>query len=137
MVNKTFVKLLGYDSKQEVMKLDIARDIYFSSGNRSVVKTAFKKGRDAETFVVRLKKKNGQNLWVEVHVQKIYHKNGKVAYYEGIIRDITKRMEAEEPLKAVNLELNASKQQLSAAFQQLVANHQHPIEQEKALRQIE
>ena len=137
MVNKTFVKLLGYDSKQEVMKLDIARDIYFSSGNRSVVKTAFKKGMDAETFVVRLKKKNGQNLWVEVHVQKIYDKNGKVAYYEGVIRDITERKETEQQLKAVNLELHASKQQLGAAFQQLVASNQHLIENEKALRQSE
>lgn len=137
MVNKTFVKLLGYDSEQEVVKLDIARDIHFSSGEFGVIKAAFKNGKEAETFVLRLKKKNGQTLWVEDHVHKIYDKNGKVAYYEGIIRDITERMEAEEQLKAVNLELNASKQQLSAAFQQLVANHQHLIENEKALRQSE
>jgi len=137
MVNKTFVKLLGYDSEQEVLKLDIARDIHFSSGELGVIKAAFKNGKEAETFVLRLKKKNGQTLWVEDHVHKIYDKNGKVAYYEGIIRDITERMEAEEQLKAVNLELNASKQQLSAAFQQLVANHQHLIENEKALRQSE
>jgi len=137
MVNKTFVKLLGYDSEQEVVKLDIARDIHFSSGEFGVIKAAFKNGKEAETFILRLKKKNGQTLWVEDHVHKIYDKNGQVAYYEGIIRDITERMEAEEQLKAVNLELNASKQQLSAAFQQLVANHQHLIENEKALRQSE
>ena len=71
MANKTFVKLLGYNSEQELLNLDIARDIYFLSYDRNLVKEKFKKGKEAATFVLRLKKKEGQELWVEDHVQKV------------------------------------------------------------------
>ncbi len=136
-VNNSFVKMLGYNTKEEVTKLSIPRDLFFSSRDRGAALESLKNGNKHEKLIFRLKKKNGEEIWVEDNMQIVYDESGKILHYEGVIRDITERKRTEEELKSINDELVASKQQLGAAFQEMVVNHKQLLENEKALRQSE
>lgn len=50
-------------------------------------------------FVVRWVRKDGHVIWTERHRVPIYDENGEVVAVEGVVRDITQRMEAEEELE--------------------------------------
>ncbi len=91
-VNPALVKMLGYNNKKELLKLDIIKELYVSAKDRP---TFNKRGK---LFTAQFKKKNGTIISVEVSSRVIY-KDGKPDYYEGIVRDITQRIEIEENLK--------------------------------------
>ncbi|MFQ5676666.1 MAG: PAS domain S-box protein, partial [bacterium] len=136
-VNDALVRMLGYESHHEVLGLDLGQKLFFMHREHQQVKESNANGAASETYTGRLQKIDGEEIWVEDHRRKVFDQHDQLLYYEGVIRDITERKDAEEELKAVNYELSASKQQLFAAFQQLVASNQHLIDNDKALRQSE
>ena len=91
-VNTALVKMLGYKSKDELMSIDIKRELYSSEDERP--------GPDKRNriFEARLKKKDGSIMNAEIS-SKVISDNGKPLYYQGIVRDITGRKKAEEALK--------------------------------------
>jgi PAS domain S-box-containing protein len=98
-VNEAFVKMLGYDSKEEMMKLYIPRDLYFSPEDRDAINIPLAEKDEPETTLIRLKKKDGSEVFVEDHGQTICDDDGQLLYYEGVLRNITDRMQAEEALR--------------------------------------
>lgn len=98
-VNDAFVKMLGYDSKAEIMKLYIPRDLYFSPEDREAINKPLAEKDEPDTTVIRLKKKDGSELFVEDHGQTVCDEKGTLLYYEGVLRNITDRMRAEEKLR--------------------------------------
>ncbi len=96
--NPALVRMLGYDSKEELLKIDIPTQLYVRKEDRP--------GPDERNkiFETRLKKKDGSPITVEINPRVIY-KEGRPAYYEGIVRDITHRKIAEEKIKETNRKL--------------------------------
>ncbi|MFH1754627.1 MAG: PAS domain S-box protein, partial [Candidatus Latescibacterota bacterium] len=98
-VNDAFVKMLGYDSKEEVMQLYIPTDLYFSPDDREAINIPLAEKDEPDTTILRLKKKDGSELFAEDHGQVVCDSDGKLLHYEGVLRNITARMQAEEALK--------------------------------------
>jgi PAS domain S-box-containing protein/putative nucleotidyltransferase with HDIG domain len=90
--NPSLVKMLGYDSKEELLAIDIPTQLYVRREDRPGPN---KRNRIFET---QLKKKDGSIITVEINSRVIY-KNGKSIHYEGIVRDITQRKITEGKLK--------------------------------------
>ncbi len=84
--------MLGYDSKEELLKVNVAKQVYVSEKDRPAI------NERGKPFTARFRKKDGTIIWVEVS-SRVFYKNGKPDHYEGIVRDITHRMEIEENLK--------------------------------------
>ena len=95
-VNPALVKMLGYSSKEELMAIDIKTQLYFESSERE---NAIQQDLDEGVSIFRLKKKDGSEIWVEDHGNYTYDDRGKVIYHEGILRDVTRRVEMERRLK--------------------------------------
>jgi len=96
-VNPAFVRMFGYSSKQEVLDIpDIKEELYFSPEERGshILDTG-----QQEVEVYRMRKKDGSEIWVEDHGRYVHDENGKVIYHEGVLRDVTARVHAEEALR--------------------------------------
>jgi len=91
-VNPAMVKFLGYDTKEELMAIDIKSQLYFEPGDRESLLLDQKK---AELGIYRLKKKDGSEIWVEDHGWYSTGENGEVLFHEGILRDVTDRLHEE------------------------------------------
>ena len=95
-VNPAMVKMLGYKSKEELLEVDIRTALYFEPSDRDILTLD---ELNKELGVFRLKKKDGTELWVEDHGWYTMNESGEILFHEGVIRDISKRIHAENALR--------------------------------------
>ena len=96
-VNASLVKMLGYDSKEELLNIDIKTQLYFSIADRdqemSDKHRTFKK-----SDIYRLRKKDGTEIWVEDFGRNVFDIDGKTLYYDGILRDVSEKKKHDDVL---------------------------------------
>ena len=95
-VNSAMIKMLGYDNKEELMAIDIKEQLYFNLSDRDSKELQEK---EKELGIYRIKKKDGSELWVEDHGWLNFDKSKNILYHEGVLRDITERILAEEKVR--------------------------------------
>ena len=89
-VNPALVRMLGYDSKEDLLSLSIPKDVYVSESDRP---NAIGRNR---IFRTRFKKKDGTQISVEINSWVFFDEKGEPVYYENITRDITQREKLEK-----------------------------------------
>ncbi|MFC1619725.1 PAS domain S-box protein [Candidatus Neomarinimicrobiota bacterium] len=97
-LNPAGIDLFGYESKEEILETEIARDIYLNPSDRQEFQDLITKQGHVIDFEIRCKRKNGQPIIVQETATAIRDKNGNIVAYQGIIRDITERKELERQL---------------------------------------
>ncbi len=96
-VNDALVRMLGYDSCEELLEIDIESDLYALPDDRDAFKEKIEKDIVIEDHETRLRKKDGKHI---VCLESSYGRrdeSGRIVEYLGVLIDITgrKRMEAE------------------------------------------
>ena len=96
--NPAIVKMFGYQSREEFLKLNVA-DLYQNPADRKkfnekMLKDGFVRGEE-----LQLKNKDGIPFIGSVSAVAVENDQGEVMYYDGIIEDITERKLAEEALR--------------------------------------
>lgn len=90
-INPTGLKLFGYDSEWEMMKIQINQDLFYDpTEHKRYTKLLEEQGRIKE-YKLALKHKDGTKINVEVTSTVIRNANGKIIAYAGIMRDVTKK----------------------------------------------
>ena len=102
--NPAIVKIFGYDSVEEFMKVSVS-DLYMDSEERTLFVEELRRNGIVRARELRLKKKDGTPMWASCTATMKYD-NGNIAWIDGIIEDITARKEAEEALRRSNEILN-------------------------------
>ena len=92
-VNPARVRMLGYESKEDLLSFSIPKDVYVSESDRP---GATQRNRIFRTL---FKKKDSARISVEINSWVFFDEKGEPVYYENIIRDITKRERLEERLR--------------------------------------
>lgn len=96
--NQAMVEMLGYPNKEEVLALDLAKDLYMDPSHR----LEFQRMIEAEGYVkdyeVRYKRKIGDPITVLLTAQVRKHRAGRVLGYQGLLVDITERRKLEQQL---------------------------------------
>lgn len=109
IANPSMAKILGYSDPSELMKVDIAKDLFRSPEEREkLINLIMKKGA-VEDYQITLKKKNGENVIVKLNDRIFYDEEDNSAYLEGSIRDITQQVIIEEKKRAAEKELREEK----------------------------
>ena len=98
-VNPAMVRMLGYANKDELLAVDIRKQLYFEEGERNTVVDKLQRAGGDEIDIFRLRRKDGREVWVEDHGRLVTDATGKVIYHEGILRDISARRRTEEALR--------------------------------------
>ncbi|MGA7720273.1 MAG: ATP-binding protein [Ignavibacteriaceae bacterium] len=108
-VNSALVKILGYDSREELLKIDIPRELYKSPEEREKLIEYLKKNGSVNNYVLTFKKKNGSDVIVRLNDHLVPDDNSDHYYFEGNMQDITDQFIADEKRRKIEEELRAEK----------------------------
>jgi len=98
-INPACVELFGYESREEMLCLDIETDIYVDPGARKRFMKKIGEDSYVKEYRLELKRKNGSRLIALVTATAIRDEKGDVVEYQGIYIDITGREQERETLR--------------------------------------
>lgn len=137
-VNTSMAKILGYETTEELMQINIKVDLYRFYKDRDNLILLLRERGFVENFPITLKKKNGKYVVISLNARIVFDSQDESkVYIEGNIRDITMRVYAEEKKKKAEEALRYEKErsdklaaaamQSSVAKSQFLANMSHEI----------
>jgi PAS domain S-box-containing protein len=100
--NQAMWGVLGYQDKEEFLKIDIARDLYVKPEDRKTFQGLVEKQGFVKDFELEWKKKNGEKITVSLTAHAKKNEKGEIIGYEGIKMDISDRKRMEKELKEAN-----------------------------------
>ncbi len=98
-VNPALVKMLGYSSAEELMAVDMARDIYLDSEQRAAVIHAYRESGCLESCELLWKRKDGRSIIVRLSGNVFKSEQGETLGFEMIAEDVSERRALEEQLR--------------------------------------
>jgi len=100
--NQAMWGVLGYQDKEEFLRIDIARDLYAKPEDRKTFQDLVEKQGFVKDFEVEWKKKNGEKVTVSLTAHAKKNEKEEIIGYEGIKIDISDRKRMERELKEAN-----------------------------------
>jgi PAS domain S-box-containing protein len=98
-VNPAMVAMLGYSSRDELLKRNLKFDIYEDESTRRVILERYGASERVEGVEVKWRRKDGKTIVVRLSGNLVPEKNGSIDHYEVIAEDITERRSLEEQLR--------------------------------------
>ncbi|HEX4574782.1 MAG TPA: PAS domain S-box protein [Gemmatimonadales bacterium] len=99
VANLALARILGYDAPEELLALDLARDVYADPAARpGLLERDSARQRAYEAFEVAWKRKDGRLVTVQLSVRAVRTSAGAVEYYESFVRDVTEQRRLERQL---------------------------------------
>jgi PAS domain S-box-containing protein len=98
-VNPALVQMLGYSTREEVMALDVRKDLFADPQEWRYLIDQHRSKKAVRNFEAVWKQKSGDVIVVGIDSRIIYDPDGRAKYYEGMAQDVTARKRAEEKLQ--------------------------------------
>jgi len=98
-VNPALVQMLGYSSAEELLSVDIAREIYADPDQRAAVIQAYNESGRLGTCELRWKRKDGHQITVRLSGTPFRNERGETLGFEMTAEDISERRILEEQLR--------------------------------------
>jgi PAS domain S-box-containing protein len=96
-VNQNLVRMLGYDSRDELLGIDITKGVYWEPKDRERFQKVIETQGFIKNYKVNFRRKDGQKLTILLNGQVVRDESGAVIGYEGYDLDITGQTIAAEP----------------------------------------
>lgn len=105
-VNQALLDMLGYERKEEFLKMDIEKDLYLNPQDRRRFREMIEKEGRVVDYEVEFKRKDGTPIPILLtgHVRR--DKDGNIIRYEGINVDLSQRKTMERKVKEAHDFLN-------------------------------
>ncbi len=97
--NQAFLDMLGYDSKEEFLDIDIKEDLYLNPEDRDKFQELIERDGRVVNYEVYFKRKDGSPIPVQLTSHVRYDENGNILGYEGINIDQSHRKEMEKRIR--------------------------------------
>jgi len=96
--NPALVRMLGYDSEDELLSVDVASDVYMESGHREGWAKAMAESGEVKNAELVLKRRDGSKIVVLENSRVVRDAEGRALFYEGTLTDITASHELSQQL---------------------------------------
>jgi PAS domain S-box-containing protein len=103
--NQALLDMLGYESKEELFEIDIARDLYLRPDGRQKFKQLIERTGQVVDYEVEFKRKDGTPIPVLLTGHVRYDQHGNILGYEGINVDQSQRKQMEKELEKTRIQL--------------------------------
>lgn len=97
--NPAILKIMGYESKDEFLKIDITKDLYVNPEDRKEFQKLIERDGHVKNYEVEFKKKSGEKIPMLLTSQAIKNEKGEVVGYQGLNIDISERIRMEQELR--------------------------------------
>lgn len=97
--NPALVEILGYGSREEVLQLDLGRDVYVRASDREALVERTRSGA-YENVVARWRRADGSEITVRISGRPLEDGDG-IVVYESFVEDVTEESETRQGLERV------------------------------------
>lgn len=97
-INQAGVDMLGYRTKEEVLQLNMERDLYVTPYERVRALAQLSATGYLKDYEVLFRKRTGEHINVLLTASIMHDESGAVTGYRGIMRDITEHKKLEQQL---------------------------------------
>jgi PAS domain S-box-containing protein len=105
--NDAFVHMLGYNTREELMVLNLDTEICVDAQQRENFRTEIEAHNYVRNFDVTLRRKDGTLLLAVESSFATRNGTGTIERYQGFVLDMTEKRRAEDEMRRRNRELNA------------------------------
>jgi diguanylate cyclase (GGDEF)-like protein/PAS domain S-box-containing protein len=98
-VNDAMMRMLGYGSREELLALDLARDIIQDPGRRTQLLGQTNAEALVDPIEIEWKRKDHATLKVRLSGREVLSEQGELEAYEVIAEDVTRQRELEDHLR--------------------------------------
>jgi len=98
-VNDALVRILGYESREEVLQLDIPTQLYFSPQRRQELMDLLKKTGEMHNHEEILQRKDGSPVHVFMNCYAVRDAGGNILQQRGLMLDITSWRQSQTELQ--------------------------------------
>jgi len=105
-VNQAGVDMLGYRSREDLMRIGSAKNMYRNTRDREKFLEMINREGFVKDYEVEFKRQDGSPIHVLISSRRYENTETKDVEYEGIIKDITRRKHTEEEIWERNRELS-------------------------------
>ncbi|HLJ86044.1 MAG TPA: PAS domain S-box protein [Candidatus Angelobacter sp.] len=88
-VNDALVRMLGYQSREELLKLDLGEQVYVSAVQRDEIARHLEEYGSVRNFEVTLRRRDGTLIHALENAFVVRDPQGKILQYRGVLLDIT------------------------------------------------
>jgi two-component system NtrC family sensor kinase len=97
--NQALLDMLGYDSKEEFLNIDLPQDLYVRPGDRRTFQEMMERDGRVIDYEVEFKRKDGSTIPILLTGHARYDQQGNIIGYEGLNVDLTQRKLMEKELR--------------------------------------
>src|SRR5437867_779761 len=100
-VNPALVRMLGYDSEEQLLAANLARDVYADAAERERILAQFDGADAVEGVEVMWKRRDGRRILVRLAGRAVRRPDGggRIECFETLAEDVTERRALEEQLR--------------------------------------
>lgn len=105
--NDAFVRLLGYQSRAQLLSLNVAKELYEDADDRERFLRQIEQHGFVRNYEFALRRRDGSRATVLENSFATRHLDGSIDRIQGFLVDITEKKRGEEEIRRHNRELNA------------------------------
>lgn len=99
VANPAMVKMLGYETFEELTRRSLGREGYAPGYPRSEFIDRMERTGSVRGLEAAWKKRDGTAIHVRESAQAVYDEDGRIQYFDGTVEDVTRRSLAEQRLE--------------------------------------